>query len=1236
MKTIINIFFKVLLFGILILLISKTNFSQTFQDTIDYPWQYIGNHYSISDTTIDLPVNYPSGNELLTQTLWIPGVPGGIIPYDIVYVGNNVNKIFVYGNRKIIVLDGATNGILHEISLSEYGSQSLVKYEGLYNTKEKHLAWNPDQNLIYCVDDNLDLYIINPTTYSITQLPHQINGFSSYDYTILKYNDLTNQLYWLVTKESIDYSKLLIFSTENQTITKINELIFNQPFDIEFHPQNPLFYISDDNYLYIYSCNNFEEQNSYSMEMKAGEIIVAYSNGFNTDKVYCLPNNKYLNPSGDPYVLVLNGTIPTEISVDHYYYTAGCYNPNNNIVFFGYSHLSPNGAGVTLYRANSENTFLADHEFSGNYFFDQITDFTYIGNKTIGCSEDQIFFYNNNFFLTDYTFTENKNAYYYRLCNNGVSKVFVTNLQGGKIDIFSTTTYNLLASVLIGNASYHGFIDNNTNKLFTYNCHDLGNHEMICCDLSDNSIEVFDIGYMPTGIAHDYVNSKIYITNYNSTQLKIKVFDCNSNEFNDDIIINGYNKCNELFWAPENKLYLSVESGWNNPIPKILIYDLNSNALVTSILGYYTTNTTGHDTHFLYDETNNRIFVSIKEWLLIGEPPHGSIIIINNDTYSFTRIDNIFNGDKLRYNAKDNILIIKQFNTPTPLVFYDAIYLVNVQDLSYISVPVRIGKSIVDIEYDSYRNNIYCTFEDNSGNIYKLNGETGALQKIIYTTGITNSLLYNPVNRNIYAHMILDYASNRKLNEELLIYNPDQDNISIAYLGQKEGPRNYLHTYITDIIHDSVNNYIYHTNSQSNICVLKCSNDQLTLQPRTWNWISFPRLVREGNGEVYAMELLENIAPFPTTGQMTRWVPINQGTQSIVWNEHVYTGELINVQSTLGYKLETSNHEVAILPMTGTVLAPETMMPLFADGLAIKTNWTGYYLPVIQSPFDAIGEEFLEDMNMLKGKYWSCIKKDPGHTKTTGGIWACACQQGRVEIKYGEMIEIYPTEDIPLFHWQMDWMQQESEPKPPSLLFQYEEKAEYDALFIELDTLNLPEEIGAFAGDSCIGATTVLPTDTMALICAYTEGFEGEEITFELLFPTKSARPRCRDYSVLNTTTGIREKRRIVAGENQPYFLVSLKSQENIPAEAMTFNLSVRPNPASNEFTVSYFTGEEALIELSLINALGLTVNSLQRGVQNAGSYSMTINTSGLPSGCYYLKVKASNAVEIQKIMIIH
>jgi hypothetical protein len=411
------------------------------------------------------------------------------------------------------------------------------------------------------------------------------------------------------------------------------------------------------------------------------------------------------------------------------------------------------------------------------------------------------------------------------------------------------------------------------------------------------------------------------------------------------------------------------------------------------------------------------------------------------------------------------------------------------------------------------------------------------------------------------------------------------------------------------------------------------SDDHLILQPRTWNWISFPRLDREGNEPVPSQALLENIDPFPSYLQLKHYLAYYDENKDKTYDlETGWSGDLENVQSTLGYKLETDNETVSTLPMTGTVLDAGTTMPLYG----LKSNWAGYFLPAVQSPFEAIGAEFLEDINSLKGQYWSCYKKDPGHTKNSGSVWACACQQGRVEINYGEMIEIHATDDIPAFHWQMAGMQQQPEPKPPSLSFQFVEQPEYDALFIELDSLALPDEIGAFAGDSCIGATTVLAGDTMALVCAYTEGFEGEEITFELLYPTKSARPRCRDYSVLNPATGIREKRRIVAGENQPYFLVSLKSQDITETRESGFNMRIRPNPATDQFTVSYFIGRETPVEFCLFNALGLQVDAWQRGSQSAGNYSLTISAAALPSGCYYLKARAGYEIEMQKVIIIN
>jgi len=1223
------------LVAIFISLISMQFYSvycQNLQDTLDYPWQFTGYSYLNPDTLTDLPENVISDQELLTQTIWVPQSPGGIIPYDLIYIGNEINKLYVYGDRKIIVIDGTSFEILDELYLSDYGSESLIKYDDLFKTKEKHLAWNPDIGMIYCVDDNMQLFLIDPQSDNIIQLPDQSIGLSSFNNTLIKYNDLTHQLFWMITSKQYNYfTKLLVFSTEGQSITKQYELNFHQPFDLEFHPVNPYFYITDNENLYVYDCLTHVEYDNYDLGMTAGEIIVAYSQEYEVDKIFCLPHVLSINTNEDPFALVIDGNSTTEIPLDHFYYTSGIYNPSDNIVFFGYSYDNPLGAGVTLYRADDQYTFLGDHPFEGLLGpFDYVSDFICKGDKTIGATRNQIIFFHNQSFLTDYTYDDKRSAHFFRLCTDNNSNVYVTNVHEASIEIFSSESYNLLSETTTGNASYHGFFNNISNKLYTWNFHDKGNNQLTIYNKTNNTTKIVDIGYWPNGITWNQDMNKIYITNYNSSEIRIKILDCVTNQLdNQGFTIDGRTRCNGIFWAPGNKLYISAEIGMNYHNPVIIIYDLNQNSIVKLIYPYATQLPNGHNSHFLYEPTTNKVFVSLKEWAT----NKGSIISINNDAgqnFSYT-INSLPNVDKIRYNSIDNTLIIRQYNL-IPFTTYNSIYLFNLFDGSHVSIPVKDDVNIADIDYDPTRNNIYCTFFDNSGDVFKLDGSSGAFQKRISASGIVNSLKFNPINRNLYIHMILNNVVDRKRNEELLSFNPDDGLLSYISLEQKESPRTYIYAYITDIILDEVNNQIYLTNAQSNIKVIQCTSEQLTLQPRIWNWISFPRLEREGNGTFPSETLLGGIIQFPIPLQMIHLDPEHQQTYDKTYNlTQGWSGNLVNVKSSLGYKIQTQYPEIAELPMTGTILSPETTFPLFD----LRPNWTGYYLTETQTPYDAIALEFQDKIGGIQGQYWYCYKEYI-HTKNSGYIWRCACSQGSIELKYADMVVIYPTENIDDFHWQYGGQLSPNDPKNPSLFFQYNEQPEYDAIFIELDTMNKPEEIGAFAGDSCIGATTVLPTDTTVLICGYTKGFEGQEITFNLVYPTKSFRPDYDNYYVMNNQTGIREQRRIVAGEKQPYFLVSFNEKSGqVPLEESSW-MTCRPNPADNEARVSYFINEDTETNFQLFNSLGSLVKSWKRGYQKAGAYDFRFSTASFPSGYYQLEMNTGNIHYTQKLIIIH
>jgi hypothetical protein len=298
-----------------------------------------------------------------------------------------------------------------------------------------------------------------------------------------------------------------------------------------------------------------------------------------------------------------------------------------------------------------------------------------------------------------------------------------------------------------------------------------------------------------------------------------------------------------------------------------------------------------------------------------------------------------------------------------------------------------------------------------------------------------------------------------------------------------------------------------------------------------------------------------------------------------------------------------------------------------------KDNWMGYFLPYPQDPFGAIPESVLDNLDYMWGQHWSCFNEKP-YPDGSGGLWRCACNEGKIELNYGDMVVLHSRIEQPLV-WIQSGNGVQGDGKGAAEFFTFEEQAQYDPIYVEMDTMNLPEEIGAFAGDSCIGATKVLPGDTTVLICAYTEGFEGEEITFEQYYTTKALRPAVDDYMVLNTHTGIMEKRRIIAGENQPYFLVSFRKEAGITASDTPPWIQCHPNPAGDNVTVSYFNPTVINVSIQLLNLLGREIQRFEFRQQNPGNYEFNLNTSGLQPGYYLIKLTTGNQSTSTKQLIM-
>ena len=89
----------------------------------------------------------------------------------------------------------------------------------------------------------------------------------------------------------------------------------------------------------------------------------------------------------------------------------------------------------------------------------------------------------------------------------------------------------------------------------------------------------------------------------------------------------------------------------------------------------------------------------------------------------------------------------------------------------------------------------------------------------------------------------------------------------------------------------------------------------------------------------------------------------------------------------------------------------------------------------------------------------------------------------------------------------------------------------------------------------------------------------------------------------------------------------------SIPAK---FNLaSAYPNPFNSMTTVTYSLPVASRVSLNVYDLSGRIVTTLDEGQKQAGVHRTTLNASNLPTGLYFVQLKASDQIFTQKVMLI-
>ncbi len=100
-------------------------------------------------------------------------------------------------------------------------------------------------------------------------------------------------------------------------------------------------------------------------------------------------------------------------------------------------------------------------------------------------------------------------------------------------------------------------------------------------------------------------------------------------------------------------------------------------------------------------------------------------------------------------------------------------------------------------------------------------------------------------------------------------------------------------------------------------------------------------------------------------------------------------------------------------------------------------------------------------------------------------------------------------------------------------------------------------------------------------------------------------------------------------GNGGPQSMSSIQTNNDQP------QISIRPNPISDDFTISYTIACKADVDLKIFDAVGRVITIINQGIQMPGSYRKSIPSLDLPQGVYFIRLVAGDATVVEKVVFL-
>ena len=411
---------------------------------------------------------------------WLGGQDAGIMPLDIIYI-SSVNKFFVYGYHRIIVLNGTTFQKEGVIDISDYGVSFPDQMNNYAIEDNNNFAYNPVKNELYCVTENLKIIAINPVTNQISYTIKQGVTNPNYDFKVIKYDERTDKIIFLYTGFNMGSSVGTIYTNfygnNYQASTQKSFGFFT--YSIAVNSERDVVYLGIDkinnptpNYIQLRSIDGntlIKEQNVGNAAQ--GKLLYVNDNTNNIHKVFSFPVEHSVNNYANRYVIDGNTDAIQSYSLTKFI-TSSEYNPVNNRIYCAYQ------GGVYVYNAGN-NSQIAQITINNSNFNEKTFCLKYNGNnKIIGGFGNDFYRITNNTgaYIIDgttntYTLINNvPNAFNIKAAVNGSNNLLLISSSDCSVSSISPAG-NFSGKTIVGGKSRKIVYNDIENKVYSYDPH---------------------------------------------------------------------------------------------------------------------------------------------------------------------------------------------------------------------------------------------------------------------------------------------------------------------------------------------------------------------------------------------------------------------------------------------------------------------------------------------------------------------------------------------------------------------------------------------------------------------------------------------------------------------------------------------------------------------------------------------------------------------------------------------